>query len=170
MPLALMDCCSPAVPWHTQEFRDSCAGKVWWTMDPLSAPHVHRPAPWWLSPSIQCRLKLGFELWRYYLLLLGNNNRPFKANKEWFRAFKIMQLKFDRNNASGVRYFMTITPPEKYMFTEIMHFSRLLLHSKILISFFFNKSLKNFPHRLKRLTWPGSHKRQSMFLTQNSLV
>lgn len=62
-----------------------------------------------------------------------------------------MQFKFNRNYASGVRYFMIMPPPEKYMFSEIMHFNRLLLHRKILISFLFNKSPKNFPHRLKRL-------------------
>lgn len=67
------------------------------------------------------------------------------------RAFKIIPLNFNRNDASAVRYSMIKIPPE-YMFSEIIHFNRLLSHSKSLISFLFSKSSKTFPYRFKRLT------------------
>lgn len=78
MPVALSGCCSPAVPQHTQGFRVRGAGRVWVAKDPLAAAQDNRAAPWWLPPSIQRRLTLGFGLWKYYLLLLGNHNTAFK--------------------------------------------------------------------------------------------
>lgn len=93
-----------------------------------------------------------------------------KRNKVCSRAFQIIPLNFNRNDASAGRYSIIKIPPEKYMFSEIIHFNRLLLHSKSLISFLFTKSPKTFPYRFKRLTWHGSLKKESTFLMQSSLI